>query len=63
MDYALEQYIFSRRANVAENEGGTHPEMLSRFLDALVHPMIHTGYGFEFDIPGMVIEGMFFLDT
>lgn len=31
--------------------------MLNRFMAALLHPLIHTGYGVEFNIPGLVVEG------
>ena len=31
--------------------------MLGRLLDAVIHPLIHVGYGVEFGLPGMVIEG------
>lgn len=33
--------------------------MLDRFLSGLLHPMIHTGYGAEFRLPGMVVEGIY----
>ncbi|KAF5350905.1 hypothetical protein D9758_010511 [Tetrapyrgos nigripes] len=55
----LEEYIFSPKANFAtKNSTGKHPEMLSRFLDAILHPMIHLGYGAEFGLPGMIVEGL-----
>lgn len=31
--------------------------MLDRFLASIVHPMIHLGYGLEFGLPGIVLEG------
>lgn len=51
----LEEQIFDVKANFigADKE----PEMLNRFLDAIVHPMIHLGYGIEFGLPGMLVEG------
>ena len=33
--------------------------MLDRFLSGLLHPIIHTGYGAEFRLPGMVVEGIY----
>ncbi|KAI3611483.1 hypothetical protein WG66_002142 [Moniliophthora roreri] len=55
----LEEHVFSSAANFAsKSQSGEHPEMVSRFLDAIVHPMIHTGYGFEFNIPGLIAEGL-----
>ncbi|KAF8994946.1 hypothetical protein BDQ17DRAFT_1311205 [Cyathus striatus] len=51
---SLEEYVFSVDANVGNEE----PAMVSRFVDGLVHPLIHTGYGFEFGMPGMVAEGL-----
>lgn len=55
---ALEEYIFATKANLDPTRpADKQPEMLNRFMDAIVHPMIHLGYGLEFDIPGMVVEG------
>ena len=34
-----------------------HPEMLYRVMSALMHLFIHLDYGFEFGIPGQVVEG------
>ncbi|KAF8896871.1 hypothetical protein CPB84DRAFT_1781641 [Gymnopilus junonius] len=34
------------------------PQMLSRFFSGVLHPLIHTGYGAEFTLPGMVVEGL-----
>ncbi|KAF8994981.1 hypothetical protein BDQ17DRAFT_1412346 [Cyathus striatus] len=51
---SLVEYVFSAGANVGSEE----PAMVSRFVDGLVHPLIHTGYGFEFGMPGMVAEGL-----
>lgn len=36
---------------------GKQPQMLNRFLDGLMHPMIHVGHGLEFGLPGTVAEG------
>ncbi|KAF9015726.1 hypothetical protein BDQ17DRAFT_1386409 [Cyathus striatus] len=30
----------------------------NRFVEGLIHPLIHTGYGFEFGLPGLVAEGI-----
>ncbi|THU98566.1 hypothetical protein K435DRAFT_777442 [Dendrothele bispora CBS 962.96] len=55
----LERYVFSPDANFGTtSSNGKHPQMLSRFVDGLVHPMIHVGYGTELGLPGMVIEGL-----
>lgn len=55
----LEEFVFSESANVdAATNGNQQPGMLNRFLEGLVHPMIHTAYGLEFGLPGIVIEGL-----
>ncbi len=51
----LDEFVFSPSAN-GENEKLS--KAISRFMDNLVHPMIHIGYGLEFGIPGLVVEGM-----
>lgn len=56
----FEEFVFAPSANyLAEPppEDG-HPEMLSRFIGGLLHPMIHTGYGAEFGLLGMSAEGL-----
>jgi hypothetical protein len=47
----LETFVFSDKYNTGEMK------MLSRFLAGLLHPMIHTGYGAEFSLPGLLVEG------
>ncbi|OBZ73399.1 hypothetical protein A0H81_07066 [Grifola frondosa] len=32
--------------------------MLNRFLAGILHPLIHTGYGCEFGLLGMIAEGL-----
>ncbi|KAL0576647.1 hypothetical protein V5O48_005347 [Marasmius crinis-equi] len=55
----LEEFVFASAVNFgSKSNAGKHPEMLNRFLDGLVHPLIHTGYGVEFSIPGLVAEGL-----
>lgn len=58
---ALEDFIFSPKANLGTNEAqlpvDKQPHMLSRLLTGVLHPMIHTGYGAEFYLPGMIVEG------
>ncbi|KAK1216779.1 hypothetical protein PQX77_020584 [Marasmius sp. AFHP31] len=55
----IEEHIFSSSFNFGRvNKNGESPEMLCRFLDVLVHPMIHVGYGVEFGIPGVIAEGL-----
>ncbi|KAL0563909.1 hypothetical protein V5O48_018150, partial [Marasmius crinis-equi] len=57
--FALEEYLFSSQANFASvSKDGKHPEMLSRFYYAGMHAMIHVGYGVEFGLPGMFVEGL-----
>lgn len=59
IDSVLEEYIFSPSANIIEGlKVEEQPAMLNRFQAGLLHPSIHTGYGLEFAIPGMVIEGI-----
>jgi hypothetical protein len=54
----LEEYIFLPDANFDPGrDGKTQPEMLNRFMSSLMHPMIHTGYGVEFGLHGIVAEG------
>lgn len=52
----LEEYVFGASANIL---GGAerYPDMLNRFLAGLLHPMIHTGFGVEFSLPGTFAEG------
>ncbi|KAF5347788.1 hypothetical protein D9756_010256 [Leucocoprinus leucothites] len=52
----LEEYVFSDAANFPG--GGKRIEMLCRFDEGLLHPLIHVGYGFELGIPGMIAEGL-----
>jgi len=54
---ALEDFIFSPKANFGTISIETKPQMLSRFLAGILHPLIHTGYGAEFNLPGMIVEG------
>ncbi|KAG2031137.1 hypothetical protein BDR03DRAFT_928361 [Suillus americanus] len=55
----LEKYIFSRKYNFVEGrDASAQPVMLARFLGGLFHAFIHVGYGAEFGIPGMVVEGL-----
>ncbi|KAG6824816.1 hypothetical protein H0H93_001507, partial [Arthromyces matolae] len=55
---AIEQYIFAKDANI-DASAKKKPDMFNRFLSGLIHPLIHTGYGLEFGLPGMVAEGEF----
>ena len=52
----LEDYIFAPKVNFVEGDG-KQPEMLTRFFAGLLHPLIHTGLGVEFNLPGTVAEG------
>ncbi|KZT34795.1 hypothetical protein SISSUDRAFT_991368 [Sistotremastrum suecicum HHB10207 ss-3] len=55
---ALEKYIFSAEANWGTSGEKTGPQMLSRFVSGLLHPLIHAGQGCEFSIPGTVAQGL-----
>ncbi|KAK0488034.1 hypothetical protein EDD18DRAFT_1321626 [Armillaria luteobubalina] len=55
----LEEFVFSESANVdVTTNDNQQPGMLNRFMGGLVHPLIHTAYGLEFGLPGIVIEGL-----
>lgn len=61
---ALEDFVFSPKANLGTNEStkaqlpfDKRPHMLSRLLTGVLHPMVHIGYGAEFNLPGMIVEG------
>ncbi|KAL0570873.1 hypothetical protein V5O48_011084 [Marasmius crinis-equi] len=55
----LEEHVFSPSMNVHSGGGpGEDLQMLCRFVDGLVHPMIHVGYGIEFGLPGILAEGL-----
>jgi len=47
----VERYVFAPE----NNERGV--SMFTRFQAGLLHPLIHIGYGMEFNVPGMVAEG------
>ncbi|KJA22195.1 hypothetical protein HYPSUDRAFT_139471 [Hypholoma sublateritium FD-334 SS-4] len=53
----LEEYIYSPHANFV-GEPGREPHMATRFLEGLLHPIIHTGLGIEFGLPGVFAEGL-----
>ncbi|KAH9482778.1 Baeyer-Villiger oxidase ptaJ [Psilocybe cubensis] len=53
----LEEYIFSTAANFVPG-ANKQPEMLNRFMEGLLHPLIHTGFGVEFALPGTFAEGL-----
>ena len=52
----LEEYIFAPKANFVQGDG-KQPEMLTRLFAGLLHPLIHTGFGVEFNLPGTFAEG------
>ncbi|KAF8915039.1 hypothetical protein CPB85DRAFT_1218283 [Mucidula mucida] len=55
----LETYVFARSANIIDGAPqNKQPLMLARLFDGAAHPMIHVGYGLEFGLPGMVVEGL-----
>lgn len=56
---ALEEYVFNVKANfVVGRNADKQPEMLNRFMDGIIHPLIHVGNGLEFGLPGLVVEGL-----
>ena len=58
MREVLEKYVFSREFNFdGKLKDEEQPRMLDRFVSGLLHPFIHTGYGYEFGLPGIVAEG------
>lgn len=58
MREVLEKYIFSREFNFdGKLNDAEQPRMLDRFVGGLLHPVIHTGYGYEFGLPGIIAEG------
>ena len=63
VEKTLEDYLYSKSANFndrAEAGGPPQPEMFSRFMSGLMHPLIHVGYGLEFGLLGILAEGVFF---
>ncbi|PWN20400.1 hypothetical protein BCV69DRAFT_208620 [Microstroma glucosiphilum] len=48
----LEEFVFGEKANEKQ------VAMLGRFIGGALHPFIHTGYGFEFGLDGIVAEGL-----
>lgn len=59
----LEEYLVGTAANLGVDEsplvGTMQQMMLARFFAGIFHPLIHTGYGLEFGLPGIIAEGMF----
>ncbi|KAG8215388.1 hypothetical protein J3R82DRAFT_8989 [Butyriboletus roseoflavus] len=55
----LEEFVFSEKYNFQKGrDANTQPEMLTRMFDGLLHPLIHAGYGVEFGLKGMLVEGL-----
>ncbi|KAF8202436.1 hypothetical protein BJ912DRAFT_944822 [Pholiota molesta] len=54
----LEEYVFEASANVIMGASSNQPKMLDRFFAGLLHPMIHTGFGLEFTLPGILAEAL-----
>ncbi|KZT67500.1 hypothetical protein DAEQUDRAFT_767051 [Daedalea quercina L-15889] len=52
----LEEYVFSRSASFPET--GAPRRMVNCLLARLFHPIIYLGCGLEFNIPGLVAEGL-----
>ncbi|KAI6013237.1 hypothetical protein EDC04DRAFT_2759433 [Pisolithus marmoratus] len=53
----LEEYVLSD--SFQHQEGASkQPELLARLTAGVMHPMIHVGYGLEFGLKGMLIEGL-----
>jgi Questin oxidase-like len=56
----LEDYVFSQKANfdlARDADGNLLPQFICRFIDEVLHPLIHVGYGLEFGLPGILAEG------
>lgn len=54
----LEEFVFSDKYNFQNGrDANTQPEMLARLFAGLAHPLIHIGYGVEFGLKGMLVEG------
>ena len=54
----LEEFVFSEKYNFQKGrDENTQPGMLSRLFEGLAHPLIHVGYGVEFGLKGMLVEG------
>ncbi|CAO1626099.1 unnamed protein product [Parajaminaea phylloscopi] len=49
---ALDRFVFSEEAN------STHASMVGRFVGGAIHPLIHCGYGAEFDLTPILAEGL-----
>lgn len=59
MAQTVEKFVFDVKSNWVNGlEDAKQPQMLNRLLSGVLHPFIHVGYGFEFNSPGMVVEGM-----
>lgn len=58
---AIEKFVYTldynHRPKLA-NGGKEQPDMLTRHMAAILHPLIQTGFGVEFGIPGLVAEGL-----
>ncbi|KAG8881000.1 hypothetical protein FRB97_000245 [Tulasnella sp. 331] len=56
-------YVTSKLANTSSSAGSqgdkeVNPWMLDRFVGGLLHPLIHAGHGAEFNVDGMLVEGL-----
>ncbi|KIK66453.1 hypothetical protein GYMLUDRAFT_218556 [Collybiopsis luxurians FD-317 M1] len=57
--FLMEEYVFSNQVNFGrKSQQGEHPQMTCRFLELIMHSLIHFGYGVEFGLPGMMSEGL-----
>jgi hypothetical protein len=55
----LDEFIFSEKYNFQPGrDAESQPEMLSRFIDGVLHPLIQCGHGLEFGLEGMLVEGL-----
>jgi hypothetical protein len=54
----IEEWMVGLSGNTNRRKAGKNPQMLARLLALLMHGFIHLGYGLEFGLPVMVIEGM-----
>ncbi|KAF8996900.1 hypothetical protein BDQ17DRAFT_1249219 [Cyathus striatus] len=52
----FDEYVFSKGANVKGAGSNEEPCMVTRLVEGVLHSLIHAGYGFEFGMPGLVVE-------
>lgn len=62
VEATIDNWVVGLAGNTTRgNADKKNPQMLARLLSLLMHGLIHLGYGLEFGLPVMVIEGMPFI--